>query len=1151
MDEMDSNNTIDPGTTDENTVKTPDASANETMDFLEHVEEEMPDAPVSEEIRKKVNKYFLTKVLVNFVLILVGAIAVAIFLRQMQMQTAIVKQEQISSLALEETVQTLEENAENVKVLTEIYHDSNQDILDDMSQLFSSGLFDSLTEADNKTRSKVFGDLVERSGIEYLFIMGMDGKIAISGEPSLFGVNPAARALMTQENVNDIIKGSVRDDGTVEPIEVGNQYGSFYFYSMPYKFGGKEFRLVLGADASVLDVQISSLKDVSVVLSRAAVGKDGFMFAVDKEDGTFIYYKNGEDILTGQSARSLGLTDDALQDGYKGVQTIKGVRYYCVSKTCGDKTVVCAVADQSKIVANDRHVLFWSITGFVFVLLICLAYAVIIRNNFVRNAIKTDRYILNPNSHNPIYFDKTVFTRVLPLMLTGVIVMFGISFYSQTLLEITEGVEKSNVALNEVSGRYDESLDNRNVIENYYNNQFLSKAKLISFLIEENPAVLNAKSDKYHSYYDKSGNRVFLKDDEGNTLKSVSSSSRLQELCDANNINSVYIFDEDGHTIGTNTDNWFFTISHDEEAQSYPFLQVLDGRKESYVQEAMTNDLGESTQFIGVAFNYYTRKNANGDTVYVSRFEYDNSEDKDSITHHTSMVQIGLDSDTSGKLLDSTDVSNVLSTNMLAGGAIVMFDTSEDHLCVYSPVEVSIGKSAKELGVSDNAFTGANYYGFSRVNDIDYFTCFQYREGYFIGTALPKADMYKARTMIALVTALISLLVVIILSGTVTLTSKEEESLYATMSEAQSKKGLDSAIFNIILPSGRQSTTTRAASRWDNKRVPWSDKSPEQKLFTLIGIVAALLMLYILIAIVNAKVLYEEDSIIRYIIGGAWDRGTNIFAFSSCAMVLITIFLGVALIRVPIRLITVLLGARGETIGHLLLSVIKYGGALFGLFYCLYLLGIDSSRLLASAGILSLIIGLGAQSLIKDILAGIFIVFEGEFRVGDIVTINGYRGTVMDIGLRTTKILGSDDSNIKIFNNSEISGILNMTQQASYAFTKICIEYGQDLEYVEEVLAKELPRLHAENPKFVEGPTYLGVSALQDSGVELLVLSLCAESDVKILTRYLNRELLQIFYKYDINVPFPNITLSTLNTDDRKKVEDYVRPHKNDGIFED
>ena len=173
-----------------------------------------------------------------------------------------------------------------------------------------------------------------------------------------------------------------------------------------------------------------------------------------------------------------------------------------------------------------------------------------------------------------------------------------------------------------------------------------------------------------------------------------------------------------------------------------------------------------------------------------------------------------------------------------------------------------------------------------------------------------------------------------------------------------------------------------------------------------------------------------------------------------------------------------LLGTRSETVAHLLLSFIRYGGTLAALFYCLYLLGVDAQGLLASASILSLIIGLGAQSLIKDIIAGIFIVFEGEFRVGDIITIDNYRGTVMDIGLRTTKILGVD-GNVKIFNNSEISGVLNMTKETSVAACNISIEYGQDLDYVEAVLKRDLPELKEKNPAILEEPAYLGVSELE------------------------------------------------------------------------
>lgn len=1101
-----------------------------------------------DETVRKANKYFFAKVAVNIVLILIGAIFISVFLRQMQAQTALVKQRENSDMALTRVVATLQENKDNAETLTAIFHDANQDVLDDMTQLFMSGMFESLATADNKERSEAFADLVKRSGVQYLFLIDSKGRIVLSPEASLYGVNPASRAYMTQENVNDILKGTLKEDGTIVPVTVMSQYGSFYFYSMPYIYNGAEYYLVLGTEASVLDTQISSLKDLSSVLSRAAVSNGGFLFAVDNEDGTFLYYKNGNEVLTGQSASYLGLSEAALDDGYSGIETINGTRYYCVSKSFGEETVICAVAQTDRIYSNDKYVLFWTITGFVMIMLICLTYAVIVRNDFVRRAVVTDRVTINPNSSNPTYFDKSVFKKIFPLMIAGVLVMFGISFYTQTLLEISEGIEKSHVALDEVSGRYYESQDNREVIQNYYNNRFLSKARLIAFLLEEDPRILNADSDLYHSVYDESGERKYLTDDEGNRLKSVSASPRLQELCDANDIESVYIFDEDGHTIGTSTGNWFFTISHNEESQSYPFLQVLEGKTDYLVQEAMTNDLGESTQFIGVPFYYYTRKNADGETEYVSRFRYERAEqnDEDSrITAHRSMIQIGLDAEMSQKLLESTDVGKVLSTNMLNDGFIVMFDTSEDHLCVYSPKEASIGKPAAELGVSPRAFSGFDYYGFNKVNGVDYFQYFHYIDGYYIATALPRAAMYQARTTVSLLTSLMCFILILILSGTVTLTNKEEEELYEAMSEEEAKRGLNSAIFNVILPSGRSASTTKAAARWDNRRIPWRDRNPEQKLITMIAVVAGVFLTYIILLVLGADKLFGEDSIIRYILSGSWDRGSNVFAWSSCALVLITIMLGVELFRIPVRITTDLLGARGETIGHLLLSVAKYGGAIGSLFYCLYLLGIDSSKLLASAGILSLIVGLGAQSLIKDIIAGIFIVFEGEFRVGDIITIADYRGTVMDIGLRTTKILGAD-GNIKIYNNSEITGVLNMTQEASYSLTYISIEYGQDLEYVEEVLRRELPKLCKRNPMLVEPPELLGVTELGDSGVQLLVMAKCNESDIMKVRRFMNREVLQIFYKNGINVPFPNVTFSSLDESGRKTIDDLLKEKKSE-----
>ncbi len=1117
-------------------------------------EEVRQEITLTPEIRKKANTFFFSKMGFNLLLIVLGAVLIGLFMRSMQREAAYRKQKENSSQALTETTTILTANAAKAEELTQTYHDGNQIVLDDIDMVLSEGLFAAMEDADPDIHSDVFTDIVKRSQIKYLYLMSKDGEIAVSPDVSLYGLNPAVRGILTQENVNQILRGTRNSDNTITPVLVKNQYGTFYFYSKPYVYHDQEYILTTGSDAKILDEQIASLSDVSIVLSRASVINNGFLFAVNKDDGLYRYYKDDKDMLTGQNALASGLTEEALSDGYTGTQTIKGKRYYCLSRSLDDHTVVCAAAPVDTILGDIHYALFWSILGFDFIMIVCLAYTIIVRNDFVRRAVQTDRIELRKDSGNPIYFDKSISHKIFPLMLICVFVMYGISFYTQTLLEVSEGIEKSEVALQEVVGRYEESQESREIIRSYYNDRMLSTARLISFILEERPDILNAPSENYHTGYDEEEDKRHLTDDEGNPLKSVALSAGLQELCDINDVNAIYVFDENGYTIATNTPNWFFAISQDEADQSSEFLPVLDGRTDDYIQEMMVSDLGEETQFTGVAFNYYTTTAEDGSTVYVTRSAYEKAaaenggarnDTVDGITRHRSMIQIQIDKDLYGRLIESTNVDQILSTNMLNGGYIVMFDTTKDHLCVYSPNEASVGKSADELGISSKAFDRDEYYGFNRINGVTYFQYFRYLNGYYIATAIPKTEMYLARNLIAWITAGISFFLIVILSLTIILTTHEEEMLYEVMSEEEAERDLNAAIFNIVLPSGRHAATTGASARWDNRRIPWNGLSPEQKLFRIIGGIFGLLLLYIFLSISGVNSPFVDRSVIRYIISGSWDRGGNIFALTSCALVLIGTMLVVYLVRIPLRIITVLFGARAETMSHLLLSIFKYGGALGAVFYCLYLLGMDSRNLLTGAGVLTLVVGLGAQSLIQDIIAGIFIVFEGEFRVGDIVTIHDYRGTVMDIGLRTTKIQ-SPDGNIKIFNNSDISGVLNMTKEASIAACRISIEYGQDLEYVEAVLNRELPVLKEKNPLILDGPGYRGVATLADSGVELIITCKCFEKDVRSVNRYLNREVLQIFYNNGINVPFPNVTVSNLDMEGRKTIEDYYKEHPED-----
>ena len=241
---------------------------------------------------------------------------------------------------------------------------------------------------------------------------------------------------------------------------------------------------------------------------------------------------------------------------------------------------------------------------------------------------------------------------------------------------------------------------------------------------------------------------------------------------------------------------------------------------------------------------------------------------------------------------------------------------------------------------------------------------------------------------------------------------------------------------------------------------------------------------------------------------------------------------------------------RAKTIVNLLESFVKWGIAIVAIMMVLHAWGVDTATLLASAGILTLIVGLGAESLVADIVAGIFMVFEGEFQVGDIVIINDWRGTVQEIGIRTTKIVDAG-GNINIVNNSQITTVVNQTQEISQTSVTVGVEYGESLPRVEIVIRDNLETIKEHIPAIIEGPYYKGVSALGASSVDLLFIAKCREEDIFQVQRDMNRELKLLFDANNIGIPFPQVVVNqpaTFNTKTTKRMEtgarDFVEEQK-------
>ncbi len=269
----------------------------------------------------------------------------------------------------------------------------------------------------------------------------------------------------------------------------------------------------------------------------------------------------------------------------------------------------------------------------------------------------------------------------------------------------------------------------------------------------------------------------------------------------------------------------------------------------------------------------------------------------------------------------------------------------------------------------------------------------------------------------------------------------------------------------------------------------------------------------------------NDKSLVFYNISHAtYDKSFNVDTVTLC---IFFICFGVTCVHVFNMVMDALsktMGARTTTICKMAGGLIKLFAIVFVCCLCLKVCGFNTDALIASAGVLSIVIGFGSQELIKDFISGLFIIFEGQFKVGDYVTVGDFYGEVLEIGIRTTSIK-DDVNNVKIINNSQISEVINMTKYMSCVLCEIGIDYSADITKIEKILSENL---HVVNEHLVKlkGPVrYAGVQRFEDSAVILKFVAPCLEGDRIQLTRDLNREIKLLFDNNGIEVPFPQVVI--------------------------
>ena len=189
-------------------------------------------------------------------------------------------------------------------------------------------------------------------------------------------------------------------------------------------------------------------------------------------------------------------------------------------------------------------------------------------------------------------------------------------------------------------------------------------------------------------------------------------------------------------------------------------------------------------------------------------------------------------------------------------------------------------------------------------------------------------------------------------------------------------------------------------------------------------------------------------------------------------------------------------------------------------------IGINVTPLLAGAGVAGVVIGFGAQSLIKDLINGVFILLEQWFQIGDIVTIGNTSGTVERLNLRTT-VIRDIEGTVHYIPNGEITKLSNQTQLWSRAVVEVGVHYSEDTDRVVKVLEDVFEDLvNDKNYKKVilERPVILGdggISELGDSAVVFKIICKVKPGEQWTIARQMRKRIKDKFDEIGIEIPYP------------------------------
>ena len=820
----------------------------------------------------------------------------------------------------------------------------------------------------------------------------------------------------------------------------------------------------------ILDLYV---ENINSVMETATEMSGRMTLLLREENGQLLALEQFGDPLLEDGVRDLGLTAQNLGSGSEGIRKVNGKRYRYICTETDGEWLECGKLYIVQVFLLDRIVSQMLLLVAMTCLLMLVFYVTIITYSISEVEFIQKRIL--DEEEEAKYNPRRLRRRLRCAGAVSVVLIFGIAFLTQSVIQMRQQTAYGKHTLQLLAGQRDriiEGLDE--TVQEVREKRYVHFGNIIAAFLKNCPE--ERKEEK------------------------------SRRCCEIIGADFIMLFDHDGREILCSKDYENFSVDRGMGENSTDFRRLLLGIEE--IVHPVSTDLmtGLERQMIGVTVPPAADNEGHGALI------------------------LALMPDTTA--MSEETVEDEALSMLLPDGTICFEADKKSGKILYSSEPSMEGKTVEDVGIKESSLEGG-YMDFDKISGVQRFVVASgegSRESVYYYAAdnsvLSKKNCRYGLNSAGVYICGLFILLLYLLRG------YNEES-YSRWLAFDFKRGTDDEKTALMRKIRSARNRLNQKNGEDDRAVKkniirisgWDAMLPEKRAGTVF-MIGLFIVLQLWVALVMGNYLMHgtEQTLLDYLLNGDWMHGFNVFALNSILLCIASAILVVMGSGWFLQLLAGFLGAKGKTVCRLLGSLIKLVAVIIVIVMALNYVGLLNSRVLASMGIGSLALSLGARDIIADVLSGILIVMNETVRVGDIVEYQGITARVLDVRIQNTQLNTLPENDVMIVRNEAITSIINKSRMASAYNLKFRVRADAPLERIELLMDEALPKLKEGCPGIIGTPQYLGVVELGYAGryeTPVITLQVNAQCDVKdqfAVMTYMNKELHLLFAREGIEV---------------------------------